>query len=244
MGHDAVGQGRRVRRPGDRASRAARPGRSPARSRPRNARVRDSPVRPRARTGSSWSETSQEDPDPPGGLPADRRTATVEEVRRYYLRRTCCARGKRRRARRVRRGTAPPGVRGGLGEQRCPHEELVGDLPGWNPCRTEPLYDQVFTAQWPAFSVQMALKLGGTKEFAAVTLARFRELARRVGESPDVAEAIVTETVVRAAIAWAALREHPSITAAYRNALRRHWQKVPLLQPHTSLLDSDPVRDG
>lgn len=100
-----------------------------------------------------------------------------------------------------------------------------------------PLYDQVFTAQWPAFSVQMALNLGGTKEFAAVTLARFRELARRVGESPDVTEAIVTETVVRTATAWADVREHPAVTAAYRNALRRHWQKVPLLQLHTSRLE-------
>jgi serine/threonine-protein kinase HipA len=99
-----------------------------------------------------------------------------------------------------------------------------------------PLYDQVFTAQWPAFSVQMALKLGGTKEFAAVTLARFRELARRVGEPPDQADAIVTEAMERITAAWVAVRDEPAVTDAYRAALRRHWQKVPLLQPYASRL--------
>lgn len=99
-----------------------------------------------------------------------------------------------------------------------------------------PLYDQVFTAQWPAFSVQMALKLGGTKEFAAVTLARFRELARRLGRPPEETEAIVTEAVRGIAEAWAEVREDPAVTDAYRAALRRHWQKVPLLQPYASHL--------
>jgi serine/threonine-protein kinase HipA len=99
-----------------------------------------------------------------------------------------------------------------------------------------PLYDQVFTAQWPAFSVQMALKLGGTKEFAAVTLARFRELARRLGQPPDEAEAIVTEAMAQIATAWANVRDEAAVTDAYRTELRRHWQKVPLLQPYLSQL--------
>jgi serine/threonine-protein kinase HipA len=99
-----------------------------------------------------------------------------------------------------------------------------------------PLYDQVFTAQWPAFSVQMALKLGGTKEFAAVTLARFRELAHRVGQPPEQAEAIVSEAMEQITAGWAKVREDPAVTDAYRVALRRHWQKVPLLQPYASRL--------
>ena len=99
-----------------------------------------------------------------------------------------------------------------------------------------PLYDQVFTAQWPAFSVQMALKVGRTKEFASVTLARFRELARRLGQPPDEAEAIVAGTMARIAAAWAEVRDDVAVTDAYRGALRRHWQKVPLLQPYASHL--------
>jgi serine/threonine-protein kinase HipA len=102
--------------------------------------------------------------------------------------------------------------------------------------RLSPLYDQVFTARWPAFSVQMALKLGGTKEFAAVTLARFRELARRVGQPPEDAEAIVSEAMERITAGWAKVREEPAVTDAYRTALQRHWQKVPLLQPYASRL--------
>jgi serine/threonine-protein kinase HipA len=97
-----------------------------------------------------------------------------------------------------------------------------------------PLYDQVFTAQWPAFSVQMALKLGGTKEFASITLARFRELARLLGQPPEEAEEIVTGTTARIAAAWAEVREDVAVTDAYRTAMRRHWQKVPLLQPYAS----------
>lgn len=99
-----------------------------------------------------------------------------------------------------------------------------------------PLYDQVFTAQWPAFSVQMALELGGTKEFAAVTLARFRELARRVGQPPAGAEAIVAEALEQIAASWTEVRDAPAVTDAYRAALRRHWEKVPLLQPYASRL--------
>ena len=102
--------------------------------------------------------------------------------------------------------------------------------------RLSPLYDQVFTARWPAFSVQMALKLGGTKEFAAVTLARFRELARRLGQPPEQAEAIVTQAMARVSAGWAKVREEPAVTDAYRAALLRHWQKVPLLQPYASSL--------
>lgn len=99
-----------------------------------------------------------------------------------------------------------------------------------------PLYDQVFTAYWPEFSVQMALNLGGTKDFAAVTLARFRELARRLGELPDQAETIVTDAMERIAAGWAAVRDAPAVTDAYRAALRRHWQKVPLVQPYAARL--------
>jgi hypothetical protein len=35
---------------------------------------------------------------------------------------------------------------------------------------------------------------------------------------------------------WAKVREEPGVTDAYRAALQRHWQKVPLLQPYASRL--------
>jgi serine/threonine-protein kinase HipA len=100
--------------------------------------------------------------------------------------------------------------------------------------RLSPLYDQVFTAQWPSFAIRMALKLGGTKEFAAMDARRFRELARRLGRSPEEAEAIAVQTVAEAATAWRQVRDQEAATAAYRDALRQHWARVPLLQPHAS----------
>lgn len=95
-----------------------------------------------------------------------------------------------------------------------------------------PLYDQVFTAQWPQFSRTLALELDGTKQFAELDVGHFRELARRVGMDPSRTAELATSTIAAAADAWAALREHPHVTDAYRDALRRHWAKVPLLRPH------------
>jgi serine/threonine-protein kinase HipA len=99
-----------------------------------------------------------------------------------------------------------------------------------------PLYDQVFTAQWPDFAVRMALKLGGTKEFASLTISRFRELATRLHQPPDDAEEIVVQTITQIASAWAGLRDHPLVTKDYRDSLQHHWRKVPLLQPHALLV--------
>jgi serine/threonine-protein kinase HipA len=98
------------------------------------------------------------------------------------------------------------------------------------------LYDQVFTAQWPNFAKTLALKLGGTKDFGAIELARFRELARRIGQKPEEAEGLVSETVAAMATAWGTLREHPAVSREYREALQRHWRKVPLLQPHAAAI--------
>jgi serine/threonine-protein kinase HipA len=102
--------------------------------------------------------------------------------------------------------------------------------------RLSPLYDQVFTAQWPQFSITLALKLGGTKEFAAIDLGRFRELARRVGQRPEDADAVVNRTIAEAVSAWTMLRDHPAVSNGYREALQQHWRKVPLLKPHADAI--------
>jgi serine/threonine-protein kinase HipA len=99
-----------------------------------------------------------------------------------------------------------------------------------------PLYDQVFTAQWPDFTKTLALKLGGAKDFASIDMARFRELAKRVGQRPQAAEQVVEQTVAEAAAAWERLREHPTVTDGYREALQRHWLKVPLLRAYAAAI--------
>lgn len=99
-----------------------------------------------------------------------------------------------------------------------------------------PLYDQVFTARWPAYSVSLALKVDGAKDFAAVSVGNFREMARRIGKSESETAEIVEQTIVAAADAWQTVRDDPAVSEPYREALRRHWQKVPLLRPHALMI--------
>ncbi len=94
-----------------------------------------------------------------------------------------------------------------------------------------PLYDQVFTGQWPDYRKSLALKLGGSKDFAALDRRRFGQLAARVGQPADAAMQLVDQAVLDQLAAWRRLREHASVDDEYRAALIQHWQRVPLLQP-------------
>lgn len=94
-----------------------------------------------------------------------------------------------------------------------------------------PLYDQVFTGQWPDYRKALALKLGGSKDFAALDRRRFGQLAARVGQPAEAAMQLVDQAVQDQLAAWRRLREHTSVDDAYRAALIQHWQRVPLLQP-------------
>lgn len=106
-----------------------------------------------------------------------------------------------------------------------------GLTPRWSP-----LYDQVFTARWQQFSRAPALKVDGAREFAEIDLRHFQVLATRCGADADATAAIVAATVARAVDAWGEVREHPNVTSEYREALRRHWQRTPLLRPHALLI--------
>lgn len=95
-----------------------------------------------------------------------------------------------------------------------------------------PLYDQTFAGQWPTLDRELALKLGGTKSFAAIEMGRLREFARRAGQDPDRAAQLATSTIERIADAWTALRRELPVPDAYLVPLRRHWDAVPVLAPH------------
>lgn len=99
-----------------------------------------------------------------------------------------------------------------------------------------PLYDQVFTAQWPAFAKGLHLKLGGTLDYGAIDGRRFGEIARRAGRDPGVTEKMVGEMVTRIADAWSKARDETPVLPEYREALRRHWARVPILKAHALLL--------
>ena len=98
--------------------------------------------------------------------------------------------------------------------------------------RLTPLYDQVFTGQWPEFNKTLALKLGGTKSIASIDLARFRVLATRIDANPRECEEIVKQAVDMAAASWQLVRELPELSITYRERIHAHWKKVPLLAPH------------
>jgi serine/threonine-protein kinase HipA len=94
-----------------------------------------------------------------------------------------------------------------------------------------PLYDQVFTAQWPQLSHELALNLGGTKLFTAIDLGRFRELARRTGEEVDRTERVVEQTLQQISTAWPHVVSVAAPVDSYRARLVDHWRRVPLLAP-------------
>lgn len=99
-----------------------------------------------------------------------------------------------------------------------------------------PLYDQVFTGQWPQFGHGLALKLGGTRSFAALEMGRLRELARRTGSDPARTEQIVEQTVASIATSWQWVRGLPVLAAEYRVRIHEHWRRVPFLAPHAGRL--------
>ena len=99
-----------------------------------------------------------------------------------------------------------------------------------------PLYDQTFAGQWPRLDRELALNLGGTKQFAAIELGRFRQLAIRCGRDPDAVAMAVELAIDQIAAAWTALSGELVVPEAYRQALRRHWVSVPVLAPHALLM--------
>lgn len=95
-----------------------------------------------------------------------------------------------------------------------------------------PLYDQVFTGQWPSFRTELALNLSGAKVYGAIELGRFRELARRLDRDVKATERLVSETIEAIVSAWQRLVREVPVLPEYRQELEHHWRRVPLLAPH------------
>lgn len=118
-----------------------------------------------------------------------------------------------------------------------------GEPPSYTP---SPREDAAIDAGWRFSLAGVQLKFSMKRDGDRLTMpgrddrgewivkVALRELARRLGQPPEEAEEIVTGTTARIAAAWAEVREDVAVTDAYRTAMRRHWQKVPLLQPYAS----------
>ncbi len=93
-----------------------------------------------------------------------------------------------------------------------------------------PLYDQVSTVAWPELEYTLAIKLAGVKDFAKVDEEAFRRLAKRAGGDQDRTLELVRSTVMKSADVWTDVGSELPIPADHVNALRKHWDTVPLLK--------------
>jgi len=77
-----------------------------------------------------------------------------------------------------------------------------------------PLYDQVATPVWPRFDRELAMKVGGRKQFNQVT----RELLASLVDEDPAASDVIAETVIRLRRAW---RDVSPGTRCWRSSERR-----------------------
>lgn len=97
--------------------------------------------------------------------------------------------------------------------------------PSWSP-----IYDQVATVVYPALDRKLALKLAALRDFGRIDLTAFRRLAKKAGADPERTARIASDFLSHLRAAWH--KEQPARVLAERavEALREHWQRVPLLR--------------
>ncbi len=97
-----------------------------------------------------------------------------------------------------------------------------------------PVYDQVSTIAWPQMARQTALKLAGARDFGRINLESIRRLARKAEASPERVATLVGDVLTRLRETWEEATE-PVMPGTHREALRKHWQSVPLLREEGEL---------
>jgi serine/threonine-protein kinase HipA len=91
-----------------------------------------------------------------------------------------------------------------------------------------PAYDLVFTKAYIGED-ELALKLDGSRQFADVTFAAFRRLARRCGFDEDLLITRVSETASHIRTVWTELEAEMPLTTEVKSKLRQHLESVHLL---------------
>lgn len=99
-----------------------------------------------------------------------------------------------------------------------------------------PLYDQVCVVAWSSIDRELALKLMGSRHYGEVNLSTFGRLASKLGVGVKAEEATeaVTQTIQRLQEAWKDV-DQSILAPNHMDALRDHWQRVPLLRAFGSL---------
>lgn len=97
-----------------------------------------------------------------------------------------------------------------------------------------PMYDQVCTIAWPELDAKLALKLAGTKDFFALDLRRFEELAKRTQSDPNKTTEMVEETLSQLVKSWNESQILGLLPPSHTKRLQDFWGRVPLLSPFLS----------
>ncbi|WP_262889974.1 type II toxin-antitoxin system HipA family toxin [Spirosoma taeanense] len=103
-----------------------------------------------------------------------------------------------------------------------------------------PLYDQVVTIAWPLekpYVWQWALKFAGTKNLYSIDETSFVRLVERSGGNVKETISIVRETLESIANSWSTSNAPGLMPNEFKEALLRHWKKVPLLKNLASLIE-------
>ena len=103
-------------------------------------------------------------------------------------------------------------------------------LDGQHPSLA-PMYDQVCTIAWPEVSLELALKLAGTKNWFALEMGRFESLAERAGADPTKTVETVQETLVQLVDIWNNSQVSTLFPLPHLERLKIFWKRLPLLRP-------------
>lgn len=99
-----------------------------------------------------------------------------------------------------------------------------GIRPIWTP-----VYDQLCTKMYEVDD-ELALKLGGSKDWTQLDRKRFEWLAGKLGVPAEEVLGALDDAVERLQEAWKRVESSLPFSEIHRDALREQWQRVPILR--------------
>ena len=102
--------------------------------------------------------------------------------------------------------------------------------PGRVQARWSPIYDQVATVAWKTPPRELSLKLAGVKDFRRLDRVAFERFATKVERDQRKVLETVDRTLLSLRQAWAETGPGLALPKSHAEALRDHWQSVPLLR--------------
>jgi serine/threonine-protein kinase HipA len=109
------------------------------------------------------------------------------------------------------------------------HKNWSLRYPDGHTAELSPAYDQVATVLYPEVDDFLALNFARSKEYRDVSLASFQRMARKLGLDPEAVAGRAREAVRRIRDAWATVRAEVPLTGEQRDAIERHWRRIPLV---------------